>query len=430
MATSALHRELGVPASTPVSYDLLAKLVTNEVREQADLDFKQTFYHHRNNKDKTELVKDVCAMANGNGGWIICGIGEQNSCAHEIVGVDPSVINEANVNQLLRSNIDPPLHVDIYVQSSQNDKTNLVAIRVPDSPDKPHLMKVDSNKVESGVRFPKRNGPSTVWLTEREIREMYRASFNLKDEKEEEKASLLQQLCDNASDKYEGIVLVLLLVPQDPRHGSNEKEQLQKILQDLNTTKYGIGQVYSFLTGINIKLKVGDRRYIAKKTTGRFHSFVEVHHNGAVGVAIQLSKEHDPNNTFTYLGNEIDETSQNVVESAIIEAFNCARQISQALTPVADCDMYIHLVAHKDNPIIIRKTFGSPILGELLERSESTPIKKFRIVRRTLEPFVDEEKDYAILTGLMTEVLNQGGIESIYVLQTLDQFRKENKPAE
>ena len=91
MASSALHRELRVPSRTQVSYELLSQLVANHVREQADLDFKRTLYHPKNEKEKEELIKDVCAMANSGGGWIICGIAEENSAAADIIGVNLDV---------------------------------------------------------------------------------------------------------------------------------------------------------------------------------------------------------------------------------------------------------------------------------------------------------------------------------------------------
>lgn len=126
MASSTLHRELRVPSRTQVSYELLSQLVTNHVREQADLDFKRTLYHPQNKKEKEELVKDICAMANSRGGWIICGIEKENSTAADIIGVNLDVTDETKVHQMLEGRIDPPISVDIRVYHDQSAQKNLV----------------------------------------------------------------------------------------------------------------------------------------------------------------------------------------------------------------------------------------------------------------------------------------------------------------
>lgn len=92
-----------------MSFELLDDLVTKALREQADLDFKKTLYPPKNDKDKKELVKDVCAMANSSGGWIICGIDEKNSAAADVVGVVLETTSETDVHQILELRIDPPL---------------------------------------------------------------------------------------------------------------------------------------------------------------------------------------------------------------------------------------------------------------------------------------------------------------------------------
>ncbi|WP_321779943.1 ATP-binding protein [Schaalia cardiffensis] len=151
MATSALHRELGVPARTTVNYDLLCKLVEYGVREQSDLDFKQELYHPKNEKQKQELVKDVCAMANTGGGWIICGIAEDDSVAANVIGVNLEKTSETDVHQMLENRLDPPVTVDIRVYESADGEKTLVAIRIPDSPEQPHLARVTKPEGQSNL---------------------------------------------------------------------------------------------------------------------------------------------------------------------------------------------------------------------------------------------------------------------------------------
>lgn len=423
MARSALHRELGVPASTPVTFELLSQLANKRVREQADLDFKQKLYHPKNDKDKRELVKDVCAMANTSGGWIICGIAEDNGTADKIVGVSLEVTTETEIHQLLGHRLDPPVKVDIRVHQSVETGTNLVAICVPDSPDKPHLMRIDDYRDTKAFQVPVRKGPSTVWLDERAIREEYRKRFALHDHVEKQHTDELDELAARASEKFPGIALIVALAPDDPLTERLNKDELRKTLQELEPSKFALPQGFSFLRDLDSVLSVGDRRYISNQARNRLHAFIEVGFDGTIGVAIQLSK-HDP-----YLSEQdchlytdkLDETTQQELEFALVQAFNCCCQLSFALNPISDMTLQARLIAHGNDPIIIRRNEG-PWLGSLLRpREESTPIHHFRTVTCDLQANPSREEEHEVLTDLVLEVLNQGGIETMHVLKPLEQ---------
>lgn len=223
MVTSALHRELGIPARTSLTFDVLSSLVSKRVREQADLDFKQKLYPLKNEKDKKELAKDVCAMANGGGGWNVCDTAEKDSAATEIVGVDIDITNETDIHQMPENRTDPPVAIDICVYQDATRDKNLVAIRVPDSADKPHLMKIGDLKDTRTFQVPIRKGPSTVWLDERSLRSFYRESFILANHSEEQINRRLDDLTAKAVDEFPGLALVLLLSPQEPLVGKLDK---------------------------------------------------------------------------------------------------------------------------------------------------------------------------------------------------------------
>jgi hypothetical protein len=65
-----------------VAQEHLETLVTGQVREDADLDFKETHYGNSDAQTR-ELAADVAAMANQRGGVIILGIREENEVAVE-----------------------------------------------------------------------------------------------------------------------------------------------------------------------------------------------------------------------------------------------------------------------------------------------------------------------------------------------------------
>ena len=408
MASSALHRELELPSRMQVSYELLCQLVTNRVREQADLDFKRMLYHPKNEKDKEELVKDVCAMANSGGGWIICGIAEENSAAADIIGVDLNVTDETEVHQMLEGRIDPPISVDIRVYQDENVQKNLVAIRVPNSSVMPHLVKVSGNNGTRAFKVPVRKGPGTVWLDERQIRDLYRKGFNLVEEESEKKDQRLLELVEQASEEFPGIALIMVLTPQEPLDQKIDKQQVQAALRNVQFDRFATGQGFSFLQGIGIPLSVDDRRYIGIQVANRLHAFIEVGFDGSVAIAIQLSVDEPTLSAQGRLlcANQLDETTQREAEYALIEAFNCASQLSKSLNPTSDTGLQVRLIPYGDDPIIIRKSEGAWIGNLIRPREESRPIKHFRTVSRTLQANPSMAEEHEILTDLVIEMLN------------------------
>ncbi|MDV6239653.1 ATP-binding protein [Trueperella bernardiae] len=428
MATSALHRELGEPASTPVTYDLLCKLVEYGVREQADLDFKQELYHPRNEKQKQELVKDVCAMANTGGGWIICGIAEKDSAAATVIGVDLENTSETDVHQMLENRLDPPVTVGIRVYESVDREKTLVSIRIPNSPEKPHLARVSKSEGQELVdtrafRVPRRKGASTVWLDERAIRTMYREAFSISKEARDLRIHRLDELATKAAEEFPGVALALVLSPHDPLSGRLDKQEVQKLLQEIDSARFAQSQGYSNLRGIFGALTVGDRRYTGKQSSNHNHALIEIDFDGTIAIAIQLAVD-EPNPDHRARGlytNQPDETTQNEIEYALVEAFNCASQLSNSLNPTSDSELHVRLVPYGVEPIIIRRNEGAWAGNLIRPRDESTPIKNFRTVSHPLPASPTSAEEQEILTDLVTEVLNQGGIETIHLLQPLQQ---------
>lgn len=371
-----------------MTYELLCKLAEHGVREQSDLDFKQTLYHPKNEKDKRELVKDVCTMANSGGGWIICGIAEDDSAAARATGVNLAITSETDVHQLLESRLDPPVTVDIRVYESANRDTTLVAIRVPDSPNKPHLVRATKTDGQELVdtrtfRVPIRKGASTVWLDERAIRSLYRRSLSIAEETEALKISRLEELAAKAADEFPGVALALVLSPHEQLSGRLNKQEVQKLLQEVDSDRFTLNQGYSSLHGISGSLIVGDHRYIGKQASNRRHALIEIGFDGTIAIAIQLAVD-EPELDYqarNLYATQPDETTQNEVEYALIEAFNCASQLSNLLNPVSDSELHARLVPHGEAPSSSAETkepgqavFFAPEMNRCLLRiSEPSP---------------------------------------------------------
>lgn len=136
-------------------------LIGNQ-EENLWIDFKQQSYHRDPNdpeKHKREICKDVTAMANAEGGYILIGIREANKVAQDFFTVD----NAANVAQRIigvcLQNIDPripSLEVEPYSLRWGNRNIDLVVIHIPPSEMRPH-----SFIWKNSTNFVKRYGDVT-----------------------------------------------------------------------------------------------------------------------------------------------------------------------------------------------------------------------------------------------------------------------------
>ena len=81
-----IHRALGLEAGN-ATIDLIQQAVDHGVEETADLDWKQAVYDSRKPNWDEEAAKDIAAMANSGGGWIVFGVKESclRDCSDRVV---------------------------------------------------------------------------------------------------------------------------------------------------------------------------------------------------------------------------------------------------------------------------------------------------------------------------------------------------------
>ena len=126
------------------------------------IDFKQQDYHRDSNdleKHKREICKDVTAMANAEGGYILIGIREENKVAQDFFTVDDAAIIAQSINGVCLQNIDPRipnLEVEPYFLKWAHRDIELVIIHIPPSEMRPH-----SFQWKNSTNFVKRYGDVT-----------------------------------------------------------------------------------------------------------------------------------------------------------------------------------------------------------------------------------------------------------------------------
>ncbi|MCY4053000.1 MAG: ATP-binding protein [Hyphomicrobiales bacterium] len=155
--------------------------VCDEGREESSkLDFKQKL-PGTDDKDKKEFAKDVCAMANAEGGDIVYGIVEKRGAASHLKALSfeeesPDIAKQRLIN-IMGSWLEP--HLDGVQFEAVHLKSGYVfLVRVPQSPIGPHCVR-DRGKKRV---FVKREGVLTRHLDYEELRRAFSQSNTLQKE--------------------------------------------------------------------------------------------------------------------------------------------------------------------------------------------------------------------------------------------------------
>ena len=163
-----LEALMDVPTVDDATEVALQRLVSGGVREDVDLEFKQSLYG-ASEAEKRELGKDVAALANSRGGTLIVGVRSEDEIAVELTPVEPG--HELRLQQTLVSQIAPVPQVEVRpIEASAGGCYYLLA--VPASPGAPHAVRVND-----ALRYPRREGAHTRYLAESEVADAYRSRF-------------------------------------------------------------------------------------------------------------------------------------------------------------------------------------------------------------------------------------------------------------
>lgn len=150
-----------------LSLDDFRALIDSQIPEGPHLDYKQTAYSGRP-QDRREMLRDVTAFANSEGGYLILGMEEdQYSRASRFVPIDDPQRTAQAINQTcldgIRDRIEG-LEVKAYEISFNQ---GLIVIRVPPSQQRPHMV-----ALEQHTDFFRRYGEHKQAMTIEEIRRL------------------------------------------------------------------------------------------------------------------------------------------------------------------------------------------------------------------------------------------------------------------
>ncbi|MBN2130477.1 MAG: ATP-binding protein [Sedimentisphaerales bacterium] len=151
-----------------ITVEDLRRLVREHIAEDRYIDYKQEPYVQTHSGTK-ELVKDVTAFANADGGYIIIGIeedGENRAAAFRNVENTESV--RRSIIDTCFARIEPRLR-ELDIRAFDTDDASILVVRVPESDQKPHCAKPDAEH----HYFWRRYEDGNKLMTTSEIRECF-----------------------------------------------------------------------------------------------------------------------------------------------------------------------------------------------------------------------------------------------------------------
>jgi len=195
-----------------IQYSAVTTLISSQVAEAFDLDFKSEMYGS-SDKDKRDAATDVAALANTAGGLIIGGIAEDDQArAAAAPGVALSDTEERRIRQIVASQVVPlPVFDVVRVEDPARPGHGLILIAVPRSPLAPHAVIVND-----GLRYPRRNGATTRYLSEPEVAAAYRERFAAAHRQADRAREIEADALDRLAVADDQVWVVTSMVPDLP----------------------------------------------------------------------------------------------------------------------------------------------------------------------------------------------------------------------
>lgn len=424
-----IHRALGLEPGNLTMNDI-NQAIAEKVEETSDLDWKKKFYGTQNNAAMEEVAKDIAAMANSGGGWIVFGIKEdgENNAASSVNPIQWSADNERQIRNIAYSKIGPPVGgIEFFkIPCGKNpDEGYIVLMHIPDSVEAPHF----ARKGDDAFRAPRRNGPHTVFMTDRDIERGFRERFQRGVEQEKTLQGYFEQAAD-ALNPEEGVFLAIAAVPVTPS-SSPDSAGRNAAMEHINPGVYPYfmasqrrnypneGKTYTDFTfiwtqGERVK---GMRRWVIRNlpqtTAGKYRKYL--HDDGTLLGAYQLGGIYnEPAPSGQYPVGKPNHCRSKDIEYALIDFFSLLRKHAQERRVSGEFRIRVGLVGDASSPILVR-TFDR-FRQALTEESYSEPIKRFQPVSTFIDPLAPIEDVLPPLRTLALDIVNQGGIQNLQVI--------------
>ena len=410
-----IHRALGLEPGN-ISIDLFKQAVEHSVEETSDLDWKRVAYDSRKPRWDEEAAKDIAAMANSGGGWIVFGIEEDGdkNAASKIVPISWSATDQQRILRAAYAKIGPPVvGLDFHeVPCDSEGGRSVVMMRVPDSADAPHFAK----KGDDAFVAPRRNGPHTVYMSDREIERGFRERFQHADDQER----LLQDRYERAGEALrpeDGVFLAVAAVPYEPVSAQGPSSK-QRVLEYVSNSRipelYRQANAHSWWTLGEIKK--GLRQWVLRSVRSSWGKCRHCLYDDATVLASYRVTLQGGLYSATRASDEDlrNHCLSEDIEAAVIDFLTLLRSHAQERKAFGGFRIRAGLVGDSGSPIFIRATenWGNRPLN--VEYSE--PVSRFQPITTEFDPLADTDELLPIINDLALDLINQGGVQYLQVM--------------
>ena len=374
-----------------IEIDDLNELKVNGVSESTTLEYKELLNLNKNS-EKKELLYDISAFANTQGGEIIFGVNEKRDGAGKSTGLIDTICGIKNLNfddtvkkieNLVRDGIEPRLNRLSWKEVEIDSESSVIILRVERSLNSPHMVKISGDK-GFYTRFYARNNAGKNPMSYDEIKQSFLNSGGLI----QDALNWQNQRFDNnyINIPYNLIsptFLALHFIPLGNRNDLSEDECKKAFLnksefRPISTTAAG---GYSHSPALEGFMSYTSLKYGSLEIYG----FVLLHRTGHIEIVDtdffgSIIKFRKGKLDLAYLGEFFDGTLSNIIEGM--------KRID--LRP----------------PYLLTLNFINAIDHEFFERDKHRygPVKKIKSNRLTLKPMliqdwnlsIKEIKDYFI----------------------------------
>lgn len=422
-----IHRALGLEPGN-LTLELIEKAIEEGLEETADFDMKRVVPNLKEDKSKQEIAKDIAAMANSGGGWIIYGVGEGASdIAESIHPCEWTATEEQQMLNIAYTKIDPPVVGLEFnkISCGENSDKKLVLMHIPDSVDAPHFARVEKNNFSA----PRRNGPHTKPMTYRDIERGFRERFQRGVEQEKTLQGYFEQATE-ALNPEQGVFLAIAAVPVTPKISAGPVDR-RTAIQHINPWAYSyfitshqenhLKNPQVLTNGLFIwndgDIVKGMRRWVLRNSAQATAKYSKhLHDDGTLtgGYCLRRNVRGVQSTSEQYLAGEINHCYSFDVEKALIDFFSLLREHAQERSVSGGFRIRVGLVGDANSPIVLRNHDKST--WNLMLESEPEPIKRFQPVSTFIDPLAPLEDILPPLRTLALDIVNQGNIQNLQVI--------------
>lgn len=424
-----IHRALGLEPGD-LTLELIEKAIEAGLEETSDLDWKKDPYNPQKPAWFEEVAKDIAAMANSGGGWIVFGVEEdgKNNGASSINPVQWSAADEQRILQMAYGKIGPPVTGIEFFKipcGEKPDEGYIVLMHIPDSADAPHF----ARKSDNAFVAPQRNGPHTVFMTDRDIERGFRERFQRGVEQEKTLQGYFEQAAE-ALNPEQGVFLAIAAVPVTPKISAGPVDR-RTAIQHINPWAYSyfitshqenhLKNPQVLTNGLFIwndgDIVKGMRRWVLRNSAQATAKYSKhLHDDGTLtgGYCLRRNVRGVQSTSEQYLAGEINHCYSFDVEKALIDFFSLLREHAQERSVSGGFRIRVGLVGDANSPIVLRNHDKST--WNLMLESEPEPIKRFQPVSTFIDPLAPIEDILPPLRALALDIVNQGGIQNLQVI--------------